>query len=498
MSKTTHTIVIGNSKNMKRIEDESIHLHINSPPYWNIKDYGVKDQIGFNQSYKEYINSLNNVWDECYRTLHQGCKLCINIGDIYLSSEEYGKFMMFSPEVDIIKYCNSIGLDLINKIIWQKITNTNPSGEGKLMGSYPYPRNGIIKQDYEYILIFQKEGKSPKVSKKIKEKSRIPLSLWKEYFSGHWRITGTRQDEHIAMFPLEIPKRLITMYSFIGETICDCFVGSGTTTKASRMLNRNSYGYELNKTNLEKIKRKVGINQRTLNHETHFKIYIDVKEQSLLKTESIEKKVNGINYRELTKVRAKKIPKNSIIFSEECYKGEWCLRPYDRHPKGCPNYNKELCPPNTFYFKERVDEYDYFYLIYIVFDFKGYKDLRREEHKDWSEKQLGNRRHWQNSVKKVLKDEILKIYGLNRQNPIKYLLGCGSGFGNRSFKKYQDKVFSMEAVGINVLSTLGLNKINYKRNPENQINLICLLCSKEKIVLERKQLKINEMFSSQK
>jgi len=498
MLKTTHNIVIGNSQNMNKIDDESIHLHINSPPYWMLKNYGVKNQIGFNQSYQDYINSLNKVWDECYRTLYQGCKLCINIGDIYLSSEKYGKFMIFSPEVDIIKYCSSIGFDLINKIIWQKITNTNPSGEGKLMGSFPFPRNGIVKQDYEYILIFQKKGKSPKVSKEIKEKSRIPLSLWKEYFSGHWRITGVKQDDHIAMFPLEIPKRLIKMYSFIGETVCDCFVGSGTTIKASRLLNRNSYGYELNLEYLEKIKRKIGFKQKALSHEANFKIYIDVKKQEFLRIESIERKGNEIDYKELTKIKTKKIPKISIIFSEECYKGEWCLRPYDRHPNGCPNYNKKLCPPNTFYFKERVDEYDYFYLIYIIFNFKKYKDLRRKKHEDWSEKQLGNRRHWQSSVKKLLKEEILKIYGMNRQNKNKYLLSCGSGFNNSSFKKYQNNVFSMEAVGINVLSTLGLNKIEYKRNPETYINLVCLLCSKEKIVFERKQLKINEMFSSQK
>lgn len=498
MLKTTHTIVIADSQNMKRIEDESIHLHINSPPYWKLKDYGVKNQIGFNQSYEEYINSLNKVWDECYRTLHQGCKLCVNIGDIYLSSEEFGKFMIFSPEVDVIKYCNSIGFDLINKIIWQKITNTSPSGEGKVMGSFPFPRNGIIKQDYEYILIFQKKGESPKVSKEIKEKSKIPLFLWKEYFSSHWKITGVRQDDHIAMFPLEIPKRLIKMYSFIGETVCDCFAGSGTTVKASRILNRNSYGYELNLDYLGKIKKKVGFNQKALNHEADFKIHIDVKEQEFLKGEPIKIKGSEIEFEELTKIKSKNIQKDTIVFSEECFRGEWCLRPYYRHPNGCPNYNKELCPPNTFYFKERVDEYNYFYLIYIVFDFTGYKELRRKKHKDWSERQLGNRRHWQNSVKKLLKDEILKIYGLNRQNTNKYLLSCGSGFNNAIFKKYQDKVFSMEAVGINVLSTLGLNKVVYKRNPEDYINLVCLICSKEKINFERKQLKINEMFSSQK
>jgi site-specific DNA-methyltransferase (adenine-specific) len=102
-------------------------------------------------------------------------------------------------------------------IIWQKQTTTNTSGGGSIMGSYPYPRNGIIKLDYEFILIFKKPGTAPSVSAQKKEKSKLSKDLWKTYFSGHWQIPGEKQNGHLAVFPREIPLRLIRMFSFVGD-----------------------------------------------------------------------------------------------------------------------------------------------------------------------------------------------------------------------------------------------------------------------------------------
>ena len=79
--KTKTTIIIGDSRRMEEVNDETVHLIITSPPYWQLKDYGNVSQIGVNDSYDEYINNLNLVWNECYRVLHKGCRLCINIGD---------------------------------------------------------------------------------------------------------------------------------------------------------------------------------------------------------------------------------------------------------------------------------------------------------------------------------------------------------------------------------------------------------------------------------
>ena len=270
-----YKIIIGDSKNMAEIKDETIHLHVNSPPYFDIKDYDHASQIGFSQNYEDYLSDLNDVWKECHRTLYKGCKLVIIVGDKFTSAKIYGKFKIIPIESDIIQSCNDIGFDLINKIIWKKITNSHPSGKGNIMGSYPYPRRGIVKQDFEYILIFEKEGKSPKVSKEIKEKSRISLLKWKEYFSGHWEIQGEKQDEHPAMFPLELPLRLIKMYSFIGEVVCDCFLGSGTTMLASKMLNRDCIGYELQKKYLPIIKKKVGFSQKIFNNMMNYRELLD-------------------------------------------------------------------------------------------------------------------------------------------------------------------------------------------------------------------------------
>jgi len=163
--KTKHLIVNGDSRNMSELTDESIHLVITSPPYWQLKDYGTDDQIGFNDSYENYINNLNLVWKESYRVLDKGCRLCINIGDQFARSVYYGRYKVIPIRTEIIKFCETIGFDYMGAIIWQKVTTTNTTGGASVMGSFPYPRNGILKLDYEFILIFKKNGTPPKVSK---------------------------------------------------------------------------------------------------------------------------------------------------------------------------------------------------------------------------------------------------------------------------------------------------------------------------------------------
>jgi len=261
---TFHKIIIGDSRYMKEILDESVHLIITSPPYWKLKDYGNSKQIGFNDSYEQYINNLNLVWNECYRVLKKGCRLCINIGDQFARSIFYGRYKVVPIRTEIIKFCENIGFDYMGAIIWQKVTNCNTTGGAIIMGSYPYPRNGIIKLDYEFILIFKKCGKSPKVSKEIKEKSKLTQEEWNKYFTGHWNFSGVRQDKHIAMFPEELPKRIIKMFSFVGDIVLDPFLGSGTTSLAAKKLERNSIGYEINKDFLPIIEEKVGVDKNCI------------------------------------------------------------------------------------------------------------------------------------------------------------------------------------------------------------------------------------------
>jgi site-specific DNA-methyltransferase (adenine-specific) len=258
--KTLHKVIIGDSRHMTEVKDESVHLVITSPPYWQLKDYGAKDQIGFNDSYQDYIDNLNKVWKECYRILYPGCRLCINIGDQFARAIIYGRYKVIPIRTEIIKFCESIGFDYMGGIIWQKVTTCKTTGGATVMGSYPYPRSGIIKIDYEFILIFKKLGRDPKPSQEIKEKSKLTQQEWNDYFNGHWNFPGEKQNSHIAMFPMELPRRLVKMFSFYGDTVLDPFLGSGTTSRAALDLGRSSIGYEINQDFLETIKEKIGIN----------------------------------------------------------------------------------------------------------------------------------------------------------------------------------------------------------------------------------------------
>ncbi|GAK60990.1 DNA methylase N-4/N-6 domain protein [Candidatus Vecturithrix granuli] len=259
--KTLHKIIHGDSRQMNMLSDTSIHLVITSPPYWQLKDYGMSEQIGYHESYESYINNLNLVWKECYRVLYPGCRLCINIGDQFARSVYYGRYKVIPIRTEIIKFCEILGCDYMGAIIWQKITTTNTTGGAAIMGSFPYPRNGIIKIDYEFILIFKKPGNPPKPTQEQKESSLLSREEWNTYFSGHWNFAGVKQAGHVAMFPEELPARLIKMFAFVGDTVLDPFLGSGTTSLAARNLQRHSVGYEINEQFMSLIQQRLGINQ---------------------------------------------------------------------------------------------------------------------------------------------------------------------------------------------------------------------------------------------
>lgn len=259
--KTIHKIIHGDSRQMNRMEDRSIHLAITSPPYWQLKDYGTDNQIGFHESYESYINNLNLVWKECHRVLHPGCRLCINIGDQFARSVYYGRYKVIPIRTEIIKFCETIGFDYMGAVIWQKVTTCNTTGGATIMGSFPYPRNGILKLDYEFILLFKKQGVPPAPTKEQKDRSIMTKEDWNTYFSGHWHFAGAKQTGHIAMFPEELPARLIKMFSFPYETVLDPFLGSGTTALAARNLGRSSVGYEINSDFIPTIRNKLNVGQ---------------------------------------------------------------------------------------------------------------------------------------------------------------------------------------------------------------------------------------------
>ena len=310
---------------MSELNDESVHLIVTSPPYWQLKDYGTDNQIGFHDDYETYINHLNLTWAECFRVLHKGCRLCINIGDQFARSTYYGRYKIIPIHSEIIKFCEMIGFDFMGQIIWQKQTTMNTSGGASIMGSYPHPRNGIVKLDFEYILLFKKQGNAPKPTKEQKDNSAMTNEEWKTYFNGHWYFTGAKQDKHLAMFPEELPHRLIKMFSFPEETVLDPFMGSGTTALAARKLNRNSVGYEINPDFISIIKEKIGGDDAFMKVETKIikqqEIEIDFAEKikklpyQFIDTHKLDKKVDVKKIQYGSKIDANSTGKREEYFS---------------------------------------------------------------------------------------------------------------------------------------------------------------------------------------
>lgn len=243
-----HRIIFGDCRHMDELDDRSVHLVVTSPPYWSIKDYDHPDQIGRDQPYEDYLEALRQVLAECHRLLHTGCRLAVNIGDQYLRAAQHGRYRVQPIPADLCVIGRQLGFDFMGTIIWRKISTTNTTGGGQWMGSIYYPRDGHITYEHEYILLFRKPGKWPRPSSdEAKEKSRLTPEQRSRWFRGMWDdIAPQRQNGHVAMFPIELPRRLIKMYTFSGETVLDPFMGSGSTTVAAALEGRCSMGYELN------------------------------------------------------------------------------------------------------------------------------------------------------------------------------------------------------------------------------------------------------------
>jgi DNA modification methylase len=232
-------------RRMPELADGCIDLVITSPPYWQIKDYASPGQIGFGQSLHEYLRDLARVWTECFRVLRPGGRLCVNIGDQFARASVFGRYRVIPLHAEITCQCAEAGFDSMGSIIWRKKTTMNTTGGAVVMGSYPYPPNGVVEIDFEYILLLKKPGKTRLPSREVKELSVLSREEWKSWFSGHWEVGGARKDGHEAAFPEEIPRRLTRMFSFRGDTVLDPFMGSGTTATAALSAGRNVVGYEI-------------------------------------------------------------------------------------------------------------------------------------------------------------------------------------------------------------------------------------------------------------
>jgi len=242
---TTATIHRADSRSMAECAEASVDLVVTSPPYWQIKDYGIPGQIGHGQTLHAYLADLASVWFECCRVLRPGTRLCVNIGDQFASATLHGRYRVIPLHAEVICQCAALGLDYMGSIIWRKKTTMNTSGGATIMGSFPYPPNGIVELDFEYILLFKKPGKPTAIDRAAREEGTMTLAEWKSWFSGHWDVGGARKKGHEAPFPLEIPTRLIRMFSLPGGVVLDPFLGTGTTLRAAHAIGRTGIGYEL-------------------------------------------------------------------------------------------------------------------------------------------------------------------------------------------------------------------------------------------------------------
>ncbi len=244
---TVHKLINADARNLSFIEDESIHLVLTSPPYWNLKKYKENpNQLGHIDQYEDFLCELEKVWKEVYRVLVPGGRLVCVVGDVCVSRRSFGRHLVFPLHADICVICRRIGFDNLNPIIWHKIANANYeiANGSKFLGK-PYEPNAIIKNDIEFILMQRKPGGYRKPTNRQRELSKISKKDFNNWFQQIWNIPGASTRNHPAPFPLELAIRIIKMFSFVGDTVLDPFCGTGTTMIASIRSGRNSIGVEI-------------------------------------------------------------------------------------------------------------------------------------------------------------------------------------------------------------------------------------------------------------
>jgi site-specific DNA-methyltransferase (adenine-specific) len=246
-STTLHRLINGDARDLSFLEDESVHLVVTSPPYWNLKRYNENpDQLGHFQDYEAFLAELEKVWQHVLRILVPGGRLVCVVGDVCVARRSFGRHLVFPLHADICVICRRLGFDNLNPIVWHKIANASyevPNGS-KFLGK-PYEPNAIIKNDMEFILMQRKPGGYRKPTGAQREASKLTKEEFQRWFQQIWNITGVSTKHHPAPFPLELAMRLVRMFSFVGDTVLDPFCGSGTTMVAALRTGRNSIGVEI-------------------------------------------------------------------------------------------------------------------------------------------------------------------------------------------------------------------------------------------------------------
>ncbi|MBI3271771.1 MAG: site-specific DNA-methyltransferase [Planctomycetes bacterium] len=247
---TRQRIVRGDARRLAGVVDRSVHLVLTSPPYWTLKTYrSGEGQLGHIVDYQVFLQELQRAWEECYRVLVPGGRLVIVVGDVCLSRKANGRHVVVPLHAAIQEGCRRIGFDNLACIIWQKISNAKfevDRGPGGFLGK-PYEPNAIIKNDIEFLLMQRKGGGYRQPSLGMRLLSIIPEVEHKEWFQQVWDLPGASTRDHPAPYPLALAERLIRMFSFVGDTVLDPFLGTGTTCLAASRWGRNGIGFEVDR-----------------------------------------------------------------------------------------------------------------------------------------------------------------------------------------------------------------------------------------------------------
>ncbi len=257
---THHDLWLGDAR-VTELEPESVHLVLTSPPYWTLKEYrDTGGQLGHVADYETFLGELDKVWEHCFRALTPGGRLICVVGDVCLSRRKNnGRHTVVPLHASIQDHCRRIGFDNLAPIIWHKIANAAHEVEnGSSFLGKPYEPNAVIKNDVEFVLMERKPGgyRRPSVATRIL--SVISEENHRAWFQQIWTgLTGASTRNHPAPFPLELAERLVRMFSFVGDTVLDPFLGTGTTTLAAMRNGRNSIGYEIEKSYLSHARKRI-------------------------------------------------------------------------------------------------------------------------------------------------------------------------------------------------------------------------------------------------
>lgn len=244
---TNHRLVCADSREIRAVKNETVDLAVTSPPYWTLKKYPDRQgQMGDIVDYEDFLDALDKVWRKTFKLLVPGGRLIIVVGDVCLPRRSFGRHVVFPLHASIQDRCRKIGFDNLAPIIWHKIANAKyeAGGNSGFLGK-PYEPNSVIKNDIEYILFQRKPGGYRQPSLATRVASVISTKNHKEWFQQIWTIPGASTKKHPAPYPLTLAERLIRMYSFVGDTVLDPFMGTGTTNVAASLWGRNSIGFEI-------------------------------------------------------------------------------------------------------------------------------------------------------------------------------------------------------------------------------------------------------------